>query len=209
VRLGLAWALVPGILFTLASLVGPYFTLRYLTFCVPGVALLCGLAIAQFRRSALRLGLVIVLALLIFMSDTPLFSNAGKDGWGTTLRVLAAHGAPGEYVLPTTPVNGNEYALIARVTGLPHQMTLIDFGRSLPWTSTISTTRWSSLAKPPTHVIWLVSRFGVIDCSEIRTLGRWGFTMTAQFGTRASPTYEFVSPRPTTLGGQFMACSAH
>jgi len=209
VRLGLAWALVPGVLFTLASLAGPYFTLRYIVFCVPAVALLIGLAMAQVTSSILRGGLIIALVVLITFADAPLLSSAGKDGWGTTMNVLKSRGAPGEFVLPTPQVSGDDFALDARVTGLPHRMTLIDFGRSFPWTSAFSVQRWSSSSAPPTHVIWLVSRFGVIGCAELAVLRDWGFAIRAKYGTDASPTYEFVSPGPAVPISITISCTSH
>jgi mannosyltransferase len=207
VRLGLAWILVPGALYSLASAIGPYFTLRYLVFCVPAAALLLGLAFAHIRSLVVRSGFAIALALLVVMVDTPLFSSAGKDGWGTTMQVLTAHGAPGEFVLPSPQIASYDYTFVARVTGLPQQMTLIVLGGTLPWSSLSSVRRWSSTDVPPTHVIWLVSRFGAIDCTELATLRRWGFTATSLFGTRTSPTYEFVSPLPVATPSLKIACS--
>jgi mannosyltransferase len=208
VRLGLAWALVPGLLFSLASLAGPYFTLRYIVFCVPAVALLLGIAIAQISSGFLRGGLIVTLVMLIAFADAPLLSNTGKDGWGTTMNVLKSFGAPNEFVLPTPQTSGDDYGLDARVTGLPHQMTLIDFENHLPWTTAFTVQRWSSSSVPPTHVIWLVSRFGIVGCSELSMLRKWGFAVVAKFGTDASPTYKFVAPRPTVSSSINISCTS-
>ena len=191
-----------------ALLAAPYFTLRFIVFCVPAVALLIGLAMAQVTSGILRGGLIIALVVPISFADAPLLSSAGRDGWGTTMNVLKSRGAPGEFVLPTPQVSGDDFALDARVTGLPHRMTLIDFGRSLPWTSALSVQRWSSPSAPPTHVIWLVSRFGVTGCAELTVLRDWGFALRAKYGTDASPTYEFVSPRPAVPISIAISCTS-
>jgi mannosyltransferase len=209
VRLALAWAIVPGVLYSLASALGPYFTLRYIVFCVPAVALLIGLALSQLRSAALRTSLIIVMIALVVLSVRPLFSSAGKDGWGTTLQVLSARGAPGEFVYPTPQLVSGDYDFDARATGLPHHMTLIDFGRGLPWSSTISVPRWSSTQAPPTHVIWLVPPFGQVSCNHVATLARWGFAWSATYGTPRSPTYKFVSPRPSSSSSHFKSCSSN
>ena len=169
VRLGLAWALVPGALFSLASAVGPYFTLRYLVFCAPALALLFGLAVDQFHGVIFRGGLILVLAVLISLADAPLISNAGKDGWGTTLEVLTTRGTTQDFVLPT-PQHVNDFVVDALVTGLPHEMTLIDGGYSFHWPRTHSIRRWTSSSPPPTHVIWLVAGIDQIGCSELALL---------------------------------------
>jgi hypothetical protein len=208
IRLGLAWGLLPGILLSFASLVGPYFTLRYVVFCAPAIALLLAMTIARIPRKSLSLVVVVMLAALVVLSDRPLYSNTGKDGWGTAVQVLASRGAPGEYVLPTPQGAGDNFVLDARVSGLPHDMTLIDFGQSLAWTTSISIPHQLSKATPSTHVIWLVPRFGVVGCAELKTLLKWGFGARAQYGSPTSPTYEFVSPPPSTVSSLFMKCTS-
>ncbi len=188
-RLGFVWAVLPGILLSLSSATGPYFALRYIVFCAPAAALLLGVAISQVDRIAVRGGIISVMALLVIMADAPLVSSSGRNGWGTTVKVLGLRGAPGEFVLPANQTIANE----ARVSGLPHGMTLIDGGGDFGWTSGISVRHWISAGPPPTHVIWLVSTFDVLKCSELTTLKGWGFALRAIDGTAMNPTYEFVS----------------
>ncbi|NNN00663.1 MAG: hypothetical protein HKL86_02375 [Acidimicrobiaceae bacterium] len=202
VRLGVIWAIVPGVIFSMASLVGHYFTLRYLVFCAPAVALLLGVAVDRIGRTSWRTAIIVIFALLVVLADGPLFSVTGKDGWGSAQQVLSSHGATGEFVMPTPQTYGNWLLLDPRVTGLPHEMTLIDFGIGRHWTPTIVVRSWSSQRAPSTGVVWLVSRFGVVSCSDLRTLRRWGFRAWAEFGGKTSPIYEFVSRAnhaPTTV----------
>ncbi len=207
VSLALAWAIIPGALLSLASAFGPYFTLRYIVFCVPATALLLGIAFNELRGILTRVALVIALVSLIAFADAPLFSRAGKDGWGSTLATLSRHGSRGNYVFPSPQSFGTGTLLDARVTGLPHSMTLIDFGRTLPWTPIFKVSRWSSSSAPPTPVIWLVSRFGAINCSSLATLHRWGFTVRKRYGPSGSPSYEFVHSRPAKSTSVSISCT--
>jgi len=207
VVLALGWAVVPGMLLSLSSAFGPYFTARYLVFCAPAVALLIGLGASQIqqpRRIAVVCALFVTLALL---ADTPLFSVAGKDGWGTTIGVLESHGAPGDFVMTTPQVEGQYFNIDPRVTALPHHMTMIDFGAGLPWSGTFVARHWSSsIQAPPTRIIWLATVRGAVGCRELEILRHWGFSWGATYGPSGQPTYEFISSGIQAAGAPTFAC---
>ena len=204
-RLGALWAVVPGALYSMASLIGPYFTLRYIVFCAPAVALLAGVVLSRFRHSTSILWLAAVVLLVAF-ADGPLFSRAGEDGWGGTLQVLRSHGAPGEFVMTSPQLKDQGYSFDARTTGLPYQMTLIARSGSFPWTTGRPIRHWASTSPPPTTVIWLVSLPGAVSCSDITTLTRWGFVERAAFDVTSNPVFQFVSSSTPTPGLSKILC---
>jgi mannosyltransferase len=89
--LGLVWAGVPLLALVIADAVaGPLYLARYLSFCVPGVALIAaGLVIRMTRRRtrALLVALVIVSAIPTYIAQRASFSKNG----GSDLREVATY----------------------------------------------------------------------------------------------------------------------
>ncbi|WP_105036554.1 glycosyltransferase family 39 protein [Cryobacterium aureum] len=84
VSLGAAWAVVPPILLLAAdAAIGPLYAARYLSFTVPGVAILLAVAVTRWPRRIVMLALIgaLVLAgLPTYLGQrTPIAKNGGSD----------------------------------------------------------------------------------------------------------------------------------
>src|SRR5713226_8855340 len=80
--LALPWLLVPGALLFAVSLVHPVYTLRYIVFCIPALALLAGAALTALSRAVgpPALGWVVAAAALALIAGAGMPTQIGERG---------------------------------------------------------------------------------------------------------------------------------
>ena len=94
--LAVPWLVLPPLILIAASLLKPVYFSRYLTYCLPAVALLAGAGLAALRRPA-RIG---VLALVVaLVAPAQLAMRAQGGGMQMVAQFLSAHRKPGDAIV--------------------------------------------------------------------------------------------------------------
>jgi mannosyltransferase len=95
----LPWLLLPPATLLTASLIQPVYTLRYVLFALPALALLAGIALAAFGRVAGSLALVIVVLVAFPAQLQARWRGAHGDNIAMADAIVAAARRPGDAVL--------------------------------------------------------------------------------------------------------------
>lgn len=94
------WSFLPLILLLIAnSLVGPLYTSRYMSFTVPGIALLLAVLMTAFSRRWVSVVLIAAIALAslpTFLAQREPFAKAGGSDFRQSAELIAEHAAPGD-----------------------------------------------------------------------------------------------------------------
>jgi mannosyltransferase len=103
VVLALAWFVLPPLILFVANLFAPLYTIRYMSFVTPAVAMLLALALDVLcrRRVVLVAGAVLALAALAAPSYLHERSPHGKDGgsdWAQVAQTIGANARPGDAI---------------------------------------------------------------------------------------------------------------
>ena len=106
--LGVPWVALPAAILLGISVVDPMYTFRYILFCAPAAALLCGAALAALRRV---LGTVALVVIAVFAFHAQV-GNRLPDGHGDNIRqadqIVAVNLRPGDAVVYTN-VNAESF----------------------------------------------------------------------------------------------------
>jgi mannosyltransferase len=94
--LALPWLAMPPVILLAASVIKPVYFSRYLTFCLPAVALLAGAGLAAMRWPARAGALALVVALL---APTQVAMRAPGSGMQAVAQFLSAHERPGDAIV--------------------------------------------------------------------------------------------------------------
>jgi mannosyltransferase len=105
--LGVAWALFPLALLLLVNLAIPVYTVRYMSFAAPGLALAIAsvVSLLRVRQVIVFLTLWAVLATPSYIQERTLFAKGGAD-FKQIAEVISAHAKPGDAIIfdeATTP----------------------------------------------------------------------------------------------------------
>lgn len=114
VRLCLPWMLLPGGLMIVTGIWSPVYDPRYILFCVPALALLCGAGVVTFAQNAghwwrllaairpgVRFAAAVLAAALLSLPSQLMYRAPGGHGDDIRLaaRIVADHASPGDAVL--------------------------------------------------------------------------------------------------------------
>lgn len=112
----LPWALVPPLVLLVASHFTPVYTVRYVLYCLPALALLAGAALDAMGWLGAAVGFLVI-ALLVLPDQLHI---RGASGHGRNIRaadqIIAAHYRPGDAVLYDVPAT--QYQRFAYPYGL-------------------------------------------------------------------------------------------
>ncbi|MDJ0379025.1 glycosyltransferase family 39 protein [Cryobacterium sp. PH31-L1] len=93
VLLALLWVVLPTLGLLCLNAVTPAYNLRYVSFCLPGVALAMAAGIGTFRHQAVRVALLPILLLLAVPTDVVQRGPYAKDGGSDLAQAAATLGA--------------------------------------------------------------------------------------------------------------------
>ncbi len=94
------WLVLPPVVLVAASELKPVYNSRYITFCLPAVALLAGAGLASLRVPARAAALVLVAALV---APTQLAYRTPGGGMEAVAQFLGAHEHPGDAIVYPEP----------------------------------------------------------------------------------------------------------
>jgi mannosyltransferase len=98
--LAVPWLVLPPLLLLAASVIEPVYFTRYLTYCLPAVALLAGAGLATMRWPVRAGALALVVALV---APVQLAMRAPGGGMQMVAQFLAAHHRPGDAIVYPGP----------------------------------------------------------------------------------------------------------
>jgi mannosyltransferase len=93
IKLGVIWTALPSLLLLAMNFVSPTYNLRYLTFCIPGIALLMAFGILALRRRWIIVGAVAVAVALTIPTDIAQRLPYAKDGGSDIAQTAALIGS--------------------------------------------------------------------------------------------------------------------
>jgi len=94
--LAVPWLVLPPVVLVAASFIKPVYSGRYVTFCLPAVALLAGAGLAALRWRARVGALALVVALI---TPVQLAQRVPGSGMQTVAQFLSAHERPGDAIV--------------------------------------------------------------------------------------------------------------
>ncbi len=169
VVLAAVWMLFPtAVLLGYSMTVAPMYWPRYLTFTAPAVALLLGVCIVAVARSALQVGALVALFVVV---ATPNFLAVqrgpyakGHMDYSQVADVISAHAAAGDCLIldntarwepgPIRPITAARPAAYAKLVDPGRGRTALD--RNMLWDKHISVWSWQD-RMPSCPAIWTVS----------------------------------------------------
>jgi mannosyltransferase len=105
--LTLPWLVLPPAILLAVSLVAHVYTIPYVTFCLPALALLAGAGLAALARPLRYAALAVAVVLVLPVQHTIRGPNARPDGLARASQILVNYGKPGDDVYyPRTGVPG-------------------------------------------------------------------------------------------------------
>jgi mannosyltransferase len=96
--LTLPWLMLPPVILLAASLVAHVYTIPYVTFCLPALALLAGAGLAAAARPLRYAALALVVVMVLPLQQTIRGPNARPDGLARASQILVKYGKPGDDV---------------------------------------------------------------------------------------------------------------
>ena len=207
VPIAATWLLAPPVILLAINSVHAVYSSRYLSFAVPGAALLIGWLLARVRPTALSIVLVVAViaaaANPYFAERTPYAKN--NSDWAQIADTIGAHATPGEGILfdeSTRPSRAPRLAMRA----YPAPFTgLEDVALKTPWFDTVN---WHDAVYPSSAIasrlgsltsVWLVEYRqpgGVADSYDRSMLSSLGFVVVASYPGHTSVVLHLTRPLP-------------
>lgn len=194
------WMLLPPVvLFVGNSLIAPMYSIRYLSFCTPAVAILVALAVAALPWSWARLGavlLIVVLAAPTWAAQRGPYAKDGGSDLRQTAAVVAAHAHPGDAIVFDQTARNSRKPRLALHLYPQDFRGLLDPGLITPYQHTaglwdvVGAARASSLAG--VHTVWAVERSAEPAPADIRHLQGFGYAVTRAFPVHRTTVYELT-----------------
>ncbi len=197
------WAFIPVLILLAGDLVSAMYTVRYLSFAAPAVALLMGLVLAlPARRWISVVGLVAVLAASVptyVYQRTPFAKN--ESDWAQIAQTIQTHAKPGDAVVfdqTSKPSRRPRLALHtypAAFVGLKDPTLAVPFQDNTWWWDQVHTVGTVAGKFRDIDRVWAVEyrlpdqspdRWGM---SQLRALG---YTVTAEYPGHRSVVYELT-----------------
>ena len=155
IAIAVAWILIPtAVLLVYSALAQPIYLDRYLTFTVPGMALLLAVCVRRISRNTVQaIGLLAVLAILAvpnYVDQRDRYSKMGMD-YSDVADLMKARAAPGDCLLLDDTVTWEPAPIRAMVQSRPDAYeSLIDVGAGQ--SAAEAGTMWSR-DRPPDEVL--------------------------------------------------------
>jgi mannosyltransferase len=202
VVLAAVWGLAPTVILLSVNAVHAIYSSRYLSFCVPAIALLIGSLLGRIQPRWLPVGLVLALgatASTSYLHDrTPYAKNASD--WAADASVIQSHARPGQGVLFDESTKPSTRMRLA-MRGYPQAFVgLKDIGLTTPW---FERTTWSDAASPLSDVlprldnlktVWVIeyrAAHAQADTYDLATLQSQGFTELHRYKEYRSDVIEY------------------
>jgi mannosyltransferase len=202
VVLAAVWGLAPtGILLSINA-VHAIYSSRYLSFCVPAIALLIGSLLGRLQPRWLSVGLVLALgatASSSYLHDRTPYAKNSSD-WAADAAVVQSHALPGQGILFDESTKPSKRMRLA-MRGYPAAFEgLKDIGLKTPW---FERTTWSDAAEPLSAVlprldniktVWVIEYRAAnaqADTYDLATLQSQGFTELHRYREYRSDVVEY------------------
>jgi mannosyltransferase len=206
VRLGGLWLVLPTLALLVLNAATPAYNLRYLSFCIPGVALAIAAGIRMLRSKAARIAIMVVLVACAIPTDVAQRGPFAKDG-GSDLAQAAAYvgkvASPGDGIIfDRTTANRQrprlaEHLYPSDFTGLQDVALKTSYlDRSKLWDTTYPTSDITSRLATIDRV-WVVEVTGSPDDlqgTDIHTLEGDGYLLTSSHLVHRTIIYSLVRP---------------
>ncbi|MET4704120.1 glycosyltransferase family 39 protein [Frigoribacterium sp. UYMn621] len=209
VPLAATWLLGPPAILLAANSVHAVYSSRYLSFAVPGAALLIGWLLARLRPRILGivlLAVVVSASSISYLSERTPFAKNNSD-WAQIAQTIKAHAQPGQGILFDEGSRPSRATRLAMRTYPAPFTGLTDIALKTPW---YDTSNWHDAVVPTTTVasrldsvyrstktVWLVEYR--LPGKEAATYGRsmlaaQGFVVVAEYPQHTSVTLELTRP---------------
>jgi mannosyltransferase len=206
VRLSVVWVLLPTLALLALNAATPAYNLRYLSFCVPGVALAITAGIRMLRSRAARIAIIVVLVACAIPTDVAQRGPFAKDG-GSDLAQAAAYigraARPGDGIIfDRTTANRQrprlaEHLYPSDFTGLQDVALKTSYlDRSRLWDTTYPTSDITPRLEAIDRV-WVVELTGSPDDlqgTDIHSLEGDGYLLTSSHLVHRTIIYSLVRP---------------
>jgi len=199
-----AWMLLPPlVLFAGNSLIAPMYSIRYLSFCTPAVAILIAVAISalpwRWSRVAAVL-LIVALAAPTWVAQRGPYAKDGGSDLRQTAAVVAAHAHPGDAIVFDQTVRNSRKPRLG-LHLYPQDFTgLLDVGLLTPYERTAGL--WDVVGPAPAsaltgvHTVWAVESSADPAAADIRHLQGLGYAVTRVIPVHRSTVYELSLETP-------------
>lgn len=192
VPLAAAWLLGPPIILLAVNSVHAVYSSRYLSFAVPGAALLIGWLLARLRPRLLAiavLALVLVTSSISFLSERTPFAKNNSD-WSQIAGTIKTHASPGQGILFDEGTRPSRAPRLALRTYPSSFSGLADIALKNPW---YDTNNWHDAVYPSSAIaarigsintVWLVEYRlpgTAADTYDRATIASLGFTVVAEY----------------------------
>lgn len=201
--LAVAWLVLPTALLLAGDFVfQPMYTYRYLSFCVPAVALLTAVGIAALPRTWVQAVAVIVILALVFpgyLRQRTDFAKPGGSDWAQVSAVMARYAKPGDAVVFDEGVRPSRKPRLAMHVYPEGFQGLDDVALLAPYDETGGL--WDSVA-PLASVGYRLERASIVWAleakvtdqntagSDLSVLRRDGFAVTRAIAGHTTIVYE-------------------
>lgn len=197
VPLAAAWLIGPPVILLAVNSVHAVYSSRYLSFAVPGAALLIGWLLARIRPRVVAiplLALVVGAASISYLSERTPFAKNNSD-WSQIAHTIRAHSVTGEGILFDEGTRPSRAPRLALRTYPTYFAGLTDVSLKTPW---YDTTSWHDAVYPSSAVparigslatVWLVEYRlpgTEADTYDRAVLASLGFVVVAEYPEHTS-----------------------
>jgi mannosyltransferase len=190
VLLGASWLLGPTAILLTVNIADPIYSSRYLTFAVPGAALLIGYLLGRIKP--LAIGAVLLAGLLlvtfpVYQSQRTPYSKNASD-WAAVAALIKAHAKPGDGMLFDEGINPSKRPRLGMRTYPDAYVGLVDIALKTPWWKT---NYWSDSTYTLDQVTGRLTGVPTVWLTEYRTPGASSYD-TYDLNTLSSLGYTVV-----------------
>jgi len=191
------WLVAPTVILVAVNTVHPIYSSRYLSFCVPAVALVIASLLTRLRRSWIAGAILVALAATSagsYIHDRGPYAKNGSD-WAADAAVIQADAQAGDGVVFDESTKPSKDPRLA-MGGYPAAFSgLKDIEIKSPW---YDTTTWHDSVYPLSDVtdrlagvstVWLIEYRApgtTADTYDLSELGSLGYTVTQTFSEHSS-----------------------
>lgn len=195
------WLLAPTAILVAVNAVHPIYSSRYLSFCVPAVALVIASLLTRAQRTWLVGAVIAVIAgtsVGSYLHDRTSYAKNGSD-WAADAAVIKANARSGEGILFDESTKPSKRPRLAMRTYPAAFVGLRDIQIKSPW---YDTTSWHDSVNPldqvsdrlaGIHTLWLIEYRAAgtaADSYDLSELGTLGYSVTRTFSEHRSVVLE-------------------
>jgi mannosyltransferase len=206
VLLGAMWLLAPTAILLTINVVDPIYSSRYLTFAVPGAALLIGYLLGRIKPLALGIVLLVGTLLVtwpVYLSQRTPYSKNASD-WAAVAALIKEHAKPGDGMLFDEGINPSKRPRLGMRAYPYAYVGLKDIALKTPWWNT---NYWSdstyTLDQVPERLngvrtVWLTEYrapgSATYDQYDLSTLASLKFTVVKTYELHSNVVIELHRP---------------